>query len=153
MPNCDGFSLPVTWSPQMDRKPRSASPVCRGFFLSGAESFPQKIRGAASAPYGLSVSPDPEDRANHSDSLIRFLKCANKKPAPLLVNQRHKLYGLCTLFVAVEFVMSRTDLMASAYAKLAEVASLLTEAGEERLAIDAMDLAVWVEFSAPPANG
>ena len=43
--------------------------------------------------------------------------------------------------------MSRTDLLQAAIDKLQEAAHLLTEAGEERLALEATELTEWVDFS------
>jgi hypothetical protein len=45
--------------------------------------------------------------------------------------------------------MTRAELMDAAIKKLNEVATLLTIAGEDRLAADAQELAEWVDFSSP----
>ena len=49
--------------------------------------------------------------------------------------------------------MSRAELMDAALKKLDEVGTLLTAAGEDRLAADAAELADWVGFSAIPLDG
>jgi hypothetical protein len=49
--------------------------------------------------------------------------------------------------------MSRAELMDAAIKKLDEVGTLLTAAGEDRLAADAAELADWVGFSAIPLGG
>jgi hypothetical protein len=46
--------------------------------------------------------------------------------------------------------MPRAELMEAAIKKLDEVVTLLTIAGEDRLAADAQELAEWVDFSSPP---
>jgi hypothetical protein len=43
--------------------------------------------------------------------------------------------------------MTRTELLNAAMRRLEEVAKLLTEAGEERLAEEAEELGQWVDFS------
>jgi hypothetical protein len=45
--------------------------------------------------------------------------------------------------------MSRVELLQAAIIKLEEAACLLTEAGEERLALEATELKEWVDFSIP----
>lgn len=49
--------------------------------------------------------------------------------------------------------MTRTELMHAASKKLDEAAMLLLAAGEDRLAVDAQELAEWVDFSSPPLQG
>jgi hypothetical protein len=49
--------------------------------------------------------------------------------------------------------MTREELMDTAVKKLDEVATLLTAAGEDRLAADAQELAEWVDFSSVPLHG
>ena len=49
--------------------------------------------------------------------------------------------------------MSRAELLDTAIKKLDEIATLLTAAGEDRLAADAAELAEWVDFSAIPLEG
>jgi hypothetical protein len=46
--------------------------------------------------------------------------------------------------------MSRAELIVTAIKKLDEAATLLIAAGEDRLAVDAAELAEWVDFSALP---
>ena len=57
-------------------------------------------------------------------------------------------YEIRTIFVA-SYSMSRTEFLQAAIDKLQEVAHLLTEAGEERLALEATELTEWVGFSIP----
>ena len=45
--------------------------------------------------------------------------------------------------------MSKAELLQAAIIKLQEAASLLTKAGEERLALEADELTEWVDFSIP----
>ena len=51
------------------------------------------------------------------------------------------------------YSMTRTELMYAASKKLDEAAMLLLAAGEDRLAVDAQELAEWVDFSSPPLHG
>ena len=45
--------------------------------------------------------------------------------------------------------MTKAELMDAALKKLEEVVTLLTAAGEQRLAADVQELAEWVDFSLP----
>jgi outer membrane biogenesis lipoprotein LolB len=45
--------------------------------------------------------------------------------------------------------MSKAELLKAAITKLQEAAHLLTEAGQERLALEANELTEWVGFSIP----
>ena len=49
--------------------------------------------------------------------------------------------------------MTRAELMDAALKKLEEAAMFLAAAGEDRLAVDAQELAEWVDFSSPPLHG
>ena len=49
--------------------------------------------------------------------------------------------------------MSRAELLGAAFTKLEEAASYLAAAGEDRLAVDALELAEWVDFSSIPVDG
>ena len=46
--------------------------------------------------------------------------------------------------------MSRAELLGAAHTKLEEAASYLAAAGEDRLAVDALELAEWVDVSSMP---
>ena len=43
--------------------------------------------------------------------------------------------------------------MYARFKKLEEAAMFLSAAGEDRLAVDAQELAEWVDFSSPPLHG